>query len=336
MPSNIYLYLSIAIAVLPLQLAHGNTLSTATSLDIKNLSPVISLFNIAGPDYQKPLKPGEFSYKAQLEVSNYISLANHNTERFFIDGETWSLRQRLDYQLDNWHLSAQAPLIYHGPGLLDAAIYRFHDIFDMPQNGRSKIREDELDWQLESQGQTLIQINNEQFSLGDLALSAKHNLNMGAHVFGLHIKLPTGQFDKQSGSGGVDIGLSYSSANPAFFQEREFLKDWPLALWWGASINYLSQAPKLKVLKQNSWVAAARLGLSWQAFDKLYFKLQLDSHSPVFNSNTRELGWVPIISTVALNYQHSRDQSFELSIVEDLRPRVTPDISILLSYQTSF
>jgi len=151
----------------------ANTIETNT-ISVFNNSPIVNLFGLARPDYSthKPLR--SLTLRAQYELTNYISSTAKNADVFFIDGETLSLRHSIQYQYSsNLQLSVSIPWIKHSGGNADQFIYNFHDLLQLPQNGRTEANEDDIRWRLIHKGQTLLSVNDKQSAWGDTSITAQ-------------------------------------------------------------------------------------------------------------------------------------------------------------------
>jgi len=305
-----------------------------STLNIENRSPVISTFAIARPDYVPFIKTDTIQSLTRVEISNYLSAHQDANHFFFIDGESTYLTQTFRARIDDWMLALSIPWIHHGDGIFDRAIYDFHRILGMPQNGRTDNRHDELDWRLVHRGQTLISMDSHTNGIGDSRASAIYALS-GNEQLQVQVKLPTGSFKKQTGSDAWDAGFSYSQQNPDWLASRTWLNNAALAFWWGTGLTLLGHVSELDALDQNRLVLSLRSGLGWQMHPSAQIKVQLDANSPLFDSDIRELGWVPVQASIGGEYAPSDQFALRLAIVEDLRPRVTPDVVFLLELQTT-
>lgn len=307
------------------------------SIKTENRSPFVSLYGLARADYEPHIGKGSVRLRSQIEVANYLSKGDKNGEAFFIDGETWIFTQSALFQSEQYYLNIDVPFIHHGRGVLDRSIYNFHDLFGMPQNGRVDDQHDQQLWVLRGRSGEEYQFDTVENSLGDISIAIGTYVDEGQQEqLALSLTLPTGDFDTQSGNETVNIGLSYASGNPLWLSNRTWLNSQNLSFWWGASLNFLPELSGLSMLEQNHWVATGRVGIAWVPFEQWVLKAQLDTNTPLFDSDIRELGWIPVQTSVALQHVISTNHSFDLGIVEDLRPRATPDVVFTMAYEFTF
>lgn len=306
----------------------------SSSIPVENRSPVVMLFALSRPHYKQALGDDQWRYSAQFEISNYLSAHREQDESLFIDGETWILSQSLEFSWKGNQLGLTIPWLKHGTGKLDRAIYTFHDVLHMPQNGRTDERHDELVWRAGRNDNTLLALDEPVHRLGDIQMHLMRALDDKRWQISGLLKLPSGRFRKQSGSEAIDIGLSFSHSNPDWLAERNWLQNQALAFWWGAGLTYTGKSDKLDALEQIPLVATFRTGLAWKCAENWQVKGQIDSNSPLFDSNIRELGWIPVQASLGAQYSFSKARSFSAAIIEDLRPRVTPDVIFNLAFST--
>ena len=115
------------------------------SINVINNGPINNLFQLTRPNIEPNHFTGAISLSTQLELSNYISSNLKQDESFFIDGETWVMRNNLSYQFsDNIIISASIPWYKHSGGKADSLIYNWHALFQLPQNGRTENNQDKI------------------------------------------------------------------------------------------------------------------------------------------------------------------------------------------------
>ncbi len=299
----------------------------AETVTSPNRSPIMQLFELATPEYHTFSHVAGTKVSLQLEVANYLSRSGETLdEELFIDGETWITTLHIAHQLSaDLRLNFQASRRGHGEGISDRFIYHFHDALQLPQNGRTNDFHDRLLWRLDTRDTVLLQLDSATSAFGDLKLGLAWQSNTGDQ-WHAHIALPTGDFDKQTGNEGIDIGMAWAAQNPDWLRKRSWLQQSTLALWYGAGIGWVDQPEELYTLGVRSWHITLRGGMGWQALPSWRLKIQLDSHTPLYDTNIRELGWMPVQISLASKHNISSNTEFEFSLIEDLRPRVTPDI----------
>lgn len=324
--NKIYIILVAIISISPSNAAE--VYRTAT-IDVTNLSPVIQLFALTQPDFYLNHKTNTTHLKSRLELINYLSQTNKGDEYFFIDGETLIATNTYQQQLsDNSIFHLSIPWISHNKGVADSFIYNFHELFQLPQNGRSNERENQLDWVLRKNNANVINLRNHQSGIGDIRLKLSWTpKSLDNTQITTQLKLPTGSFKKQTGSEKVDFGLSILKNNPDWLKKRNWLSDFPLSVWYGAGINYVSAISALEDFDAYPFIATLRSGIAWSIYPHWSLKAQFDSNTPLFNSNIRELGWMPVQISIATEHKLFNNISLNFVLIEDLRPRASPDVT---------
>lgn len=308
------------------------------SIQFDNQAPILSLFSYSTPEIIKPKTVKSISFKQQLSISNYISSTSKESEQFLMDGETWEIKNILRYQFSPEILvSTSIPWIKHHGGIADSFIYNFHDLFQLPQNGRTKENENELRWILNKDGENILNQSSKQEALGDVDITVQLTpSNTPSIYWSWLIKLPTGNYDAQTGSEKFETGFSFTQLNPDWFRNRTVLPNINLAFWYGFGASYIGKVNALSALNQNRYLLTYRSGLAYAPKDKWHIKCQLDTHSPLFDSEIRELGWHPIQISFSSWHQISDSTTLEFVILEDIRPRTTPDVIFQTSYEVTF
>ncbi|MFT7186246.1 MAG: hypothetical protein ACI84K_001644 [Pseudohongiellaceae bacterium] len=324
--SKVYLFIIATI----IQFNHLNAAEVFNSetIHVENHSPVIQLFSLSRPDYTPNKQTNTKHLKTRVELTNYLSQTNKGNEYFFIDGETLTVTNTYQHQISsNFILHLTIPWLRHNKGIADNFIYRFHELFQLPQNGRTNEREDQLSWVLSKGENQAISINDHKSGIGDIKvkLSWSHK-SFGNTQITSQLKLPTGSFNNQTGSEKIDFGMSILQNNPDWLKNRNWLSDFPLSVWYGAGINYVSAISELEDFDAYPVVATLRTGLAWSIFPSWNIKAQLDSNTPVFDSDIRELGWMPAQISLATEHRLSNNVTLDFVLIEDLRPRASPDV----------
>jgi hypothetical protein len=310
--------------------AHAAETFLTDTLPVENNSPVIQLLAIPRADFYLNSKPATIVWKPRFELTNYISYTAKNGDSIFIDGETWEVKNRFQYQLSsNTLLAISLPWKKHTGGISDRLIYHFHDTLALPQNGRSDNHHDRLQWVITSDGKQILGLDSPVSDFGDTEIQYSWSpVNDANTQFSALLKLPTGDFDKQTGSDGFDFGVSAVKMNPDWFSHRDFFTETALAFWFGGGLGYTSEIKGLSDLQQFPVNFTLRTGLAWLVSPNWQLKLQTDSNSPIFNTDIREFGWLPIQFSMASEYTFKNNAKIDFIITEDLRPRSSPDVIV--------
>jgi hypothetical protein len=298
------------------------------TIHVENRSPVVQLFSLSRPDYVLNKETSTLILKSRVELINYFSQTKKDDEYFFIDGETFVVSNTLQYQIsNNFIMHLNIPWLRHSKGIADNFIYDFHELFQLPQNGRTDQNNNQLSWVLGKNNDRASLVSDNKSGIGDIQakLSWTPEFSENTQITGL-LKLPTGNFKNQTGSEKIDFGVSVIQNNPDWLKNRDWLSALPLSVWYGAGINYLGSISEFDDFGAQPIVATIRTGIAWSIFPDWSIKTQLDSNTPLYDSNIRELGWMPIQASLASEHILSDRVTIDFILVEDLRPSTSPDV----------
>ncbi|MGD8570699.1 MAG: DUF3187 family protein, partial [Gammaproteobacteria bacterium] len=229
-------------------------------------------------------------------------------------------------------LSASLPLIYHSNGYFDNAIEKWHDWLGLTNDRRDDFPSNHLLYQYKKNGVTQYEMTDSEGGPGDIVLSSKYqpqgwSLPGRSLAYKLDLKLPTGNADKLTGSGAVDVSLSVHA------MDRQALARFNLGMYAGAGISYLGNSDILSDM-QNNVIYSAYLGSVWQFHPAFNLKGQLDVHSAFYDSELSALGTESVALYIGGTYQPHKNLSYELGFGENLQTDPTPDFILyfMLNY----
>lgn len=265
---------------------------------------------------------GEFSLQHSLSNSRRENEAG--TEIAAFDSETgvttFSARIKLPGALESY---LNIPWITQSAGQLDSMIYNWHEWFGLPQGKRTRDTNDQFQLRYWEDEQSILASTEPSRALGDTRLGLVLPLD-GSGFNGVvqsELRLPTGSAEELSGTGalGVSLGLGAHTSN-----------DWlgSGALWYGGlglSWNELGDTPL--AYRQKSFMVSGRGGAQWQWFPACLFKIQLDSNSPAYDSDLKELGGVPLQLTAGLTFGLAENWWGDFTVTEDLNPGASSDFT---------
>jgi len=104
-----------------------------------------------------------------LFITNTYQDENRSDEALRIDVENYRYDFSLAYQNDNWRLSATLPFIANDSGSLDGLIENWHDAFDLPQGGRTRNPDNQIELLYSRNGNTIFEQNKPDSDIGDLS-----------------------------------------------------------------------------------------------------------------------------------------------------------------------
>lgn len=149
-----------------------------------------------------------------LIADDYYRAAPANEYRLFVDSETLRVSVDLDWRIaSRVQIGATMPFLKHGGGFLDGAVEGFHRMFNLSNGGREWTpRNDYGVFVVRDRRFWIRSVESADFRPGDLVLRMKTPLNRDGGEFTLSlagaVKLPTGNLETLTGSGGLDIQAS--------------------------------------------------------------------------------------------------------------------------------
>ena len=143
------------------------------------------------------------------------------------------------------------------------------------------------------------------------------------------VKLPTGNTGKLLGSGGTDISLRLAYSDARTFAAQHVTV-------FGSLGGLFLGSGKIMTNEQRQFVSFATLGLGWQACQRVSLKVQLDAHTPFYNSNLDELGLTSMQVIMDGSVTLFDNTYLDLAVSEDVIVNTAPDIAFHLALRTAF
>lgn len=298
---------------------------SAEPLPVRDLNPLLS-------GYELPAALGHIPASSKLTAD--FAVANIS-----LDQRSSRETLQLDAELQRWQISFTKPLsntlavridipyVRISGGRMDNFIESFHDTFGLPNGNRDLWPVKRLWLQHARNGQTDYALSHAQNGMGDLKLRLGKQLNAEPRftsALWFSLKLPTGNADTLTSSGGTDAALSFVSSQSVgmrFTTEQQI------------SISRLETGRRL-TSQQEAWVWSGLVGLDTQLTSRWSAALQLDGHSRVFNSEVRALGSALQLS-LGPRYR-SAAWNGVLLISEDVAVDTAPDVQLQLQVSRAF
>ena len=311
--------------LLPFLLAFA-TVTSAESFSVRDLNPLLSGYEI--PPALPSTQTSSTVLDAQWTISN-TSLDQHSAqEALQLDAELQSWQFNFTQPLShNLSLRIELPYLIVSGGSLDSFIESFHHSFGLANGNRSNWPRKRLWVHHQRFTDTDYLLGDATHGLGDLAMRIGWHLNTRPSFnnnLWLSLKLPTGNAGKLTGSGAVDLALTYSLSQQlsARFTTQQQI-----------SLSLLGQGKRLAA-QHETLVWSGSLGINAIVTRHWSAVLQFDGHSRVFDSDLRVLGSALQLS-FGPRYQSGAWQSY-LSISEDIAVDTAPDVQFQLSVQRKF
>ncbi|OZG70516.1 hypothetical protein BTA51_25625 [Hahella sp. CCB-MM4] len=289
------------------------------------LLPTTNIFGL--PD----LQTRELSPDSRFELSLSSHLANTYINRSageddaIIDGEIMVAAIKGRWKLnEHYDVSLYVPYVQQDEGQLDNLIYDWHEWFGLPQGGRTEATNNQFKYRYRHNGQTLMELNDSEAGLGDIRLGLQRSFVWGEQTWlaQMEIKAPTGDADYLNGSGAWDASLGLGWQQEVESQLGRF------SHFAAAGLSYLGDMDLRLSSAQNNWAASARTGFHWHALQWLTITAQLDTHSPLYDSDLKSFSSFPLQLTAGGRFIINRSTDIQLSMGEDLNTVVSPDFAV--------
>ncbi len=303
---------------------------------IANRSPVTQLFGLPGPGSALLLPPDANAIEFAEDTVQNFAHDSSGDEAVLFDGESYrfnlNLRRGLTPRVE---IGIDLPYLAHRGGSLDGFIEDWHDAFNLPQNKRDKAPHDRLLYSYVRDGKQEILVDDDSQGIGDIRLNGAWQIkgadagNPWATALHASLKLPTGDSDDLLGNGSTDLALWFSATRS--WQ----LEGSALALFGSLGAMGLTDGDVVED-QQNNLVGFGTLGAGWRPLDWLVLKLQVDSHTPFFDSDLKELGDPAAMLTFGGDVALGASSALEIGISEDIATETAPDVVFRLALRSRF
>lgn len=306
---------------------------------VRNLSPTALVHGLSIAETPNLLQAGTVTANTRFDLANHATLNTHDSlnagggESIHLDGETYVATLGVRYGItDQLQVGIDLPWVWHSRGVMDGFINDWHDFFGFPNGDRDTLKNDQLDYLYTRDGEERLRRQDEVDGVGDLRLQLAWQFkrtDQSAFTLQAQAKAPTGDAHKLTGSEAWDLSLALSS-------QRDFpLGDGRGALWGGVGVSWLGDgevlAEDVEDFAANGW-----LGAGWSPLEWLALKVQIDSHSALYDSDLGELGEPAVILTMGGALALGENTLLEIGVGEDLNVNASPDVTFHLNLAYSF
>ena len=324
-------FIQLAVAVVLILAAYAAQADEIRAFHNINQLPFKHIFGLPSLDNSPLTEAGKWRLNLIGNISNTYDIAIGPQEKLTNDLETFRGSLVASYGLRNsWQLSVEVPYISHDGGFLDDFIYDWHDFFGMPQNGRSKDNSDQLNVSYLSG--VSFELPGPASGVGDIRFNVSRSRpwNNRTLIFSAELKLPTGDFDKLTGSGGSDFSAGLTLNDPYS------LEKYRVTLYGGLAGVFLGDADGELAAVQNNFVLAGRAGVGWQATKLIQLKLQLDAQSAIYDSDLKEMGNPAFQLVMGGSLTFTDEVYLDIAVAEDINTSTAADVAFQLALVLTF
>jgi hypothetical protein len=293
-----------------------------------NQLPFKQIYGLPSLDNNPLTEAGKLRLNVIANISNTYDISDGTHDHIETDIETLRTSVILSYAVrNNWQLGIEIPYVRHSGGFLDDFIHDWHDFFSMPQNGRTEDHSDQIQVSYLSTKGASFGLSGSEDGLGDIRLNGAYTLpwKNRALIFSTELKLPTGDFDKLTGSGGLDISVGLTVNDPYS------LEKYNLTLFAGLAGIFLGDIDGDLSTIQNNFALAGRAGVGWQASRLIQLKLQMDAQTPLYDSDIKEMGDPSLQLIMGGSLTFTDDAYLDISIAEDINTSTAADVAFQLA-----
>ncbi len=286
----------------------------------------LQIFGFPALRHYQVLPAGARSSDFAFDLTNHFEEKATATEQLVVDGEllhaTLIFRQGFG---DHMEWALELPLMRHSGGVLDHVIDEFHDTFGFARGRRESVEDDQIRYLYRRNGVTEVDIDDSQAGIGDIRVVLTRQLTgmpqgRGAAISGL-LKLPTGDPDKLTGSGGTDAALWLTyGAEPAGGSR------WS---WLGTlGALYTSDGDVLEDYRRNGAVFGSYT-LGWRWTDTVQLKGQIYAHSTLYReTEMKPLDEFAALGIIGLVWRVTPTIDLDFGLAEDLHEGASADMSL--------
>jgi hypothetical protein len=305
------------------------------SYALRNQHPFLHIYGLPPLQGAVLAERGSTDYGFTFTVVNNAEVKDTDTESIRLDGETYfadfRLRRRVHERLE---LGVDIPFVRHSNGVLDDAIFDWHDLWSMSnskRNGPGNV----LNYSYLNNGSVEQEISSSSSGIGDVQLSAAVPLSAdggdsSGHVtMRFSVKVPTGDSADLHGSGAVDAALGLYAQDSGTLLGKDF------AYLGFAGVLALGDGDILTE-QQRSAVPFGGVAATWHATEQFGITGQLQAQGAYIDSDLDELGGSSIQLAVGGIYRLPRHGvSLRFALVEDVISDATPDFAVHLAVHVS-
>jgi hypothetical protein len=294
--------------------AHAAT----TALPTRDQNPLLAGFALPMPAPTRLPAAREWDFAAAFNWSTSAVVEMGGPEELIVDAETRELRLTGVWGWsDRLALRWQLPYRYTGAGVLDSFIDSWHDFFGLPGGNRNILPKDEMRIAYGRDDTVVFDIDSSAKGIGDISVGVAYALrsNDATHVtLAFDLELPTGDASRFTGNEAVD-------ATALIAAEHRFAERW--TAYGQAAVSFLGEG-ELLAEQQHSVLASGLFGIAFDATPGVRFNVQVDAHSPAFDTGLDYLSEAAIL-TLGGSFRFDTWQ-LELGVSEDIIVDASPDV----------
>lgn len=296
----------------------------------RDQNPLLAGYGIPLPMPARLSNSGQWRLAADLNWSSTAIQQTSATESLLVDAETRELRVTLGRGFaERWMVQLQLPYRTTDGGQLDSFIDGWHGFFGLPDGARNDMPHDRMRIAYVHDGSTALDQHSSRRGLADMSADIGHQLlanESTALSVWLDVKLPTGDANKRTGSGAMDVSALVAG-------EHRFGGRW--STYGQLGVTWLGEGDLLPA-RQRSVLWSALAGIDVNLWRGLDAKLQIDAHSAVFDASTLDFLGEAVILTLGGAYKFESGWTVDGGVSEDILVDASPDVVFVLGLRQQF
>jgi len=292
--------------------------AASLGLNTRDQNPILQAYYLPSIDMQE--KSG-WHISHSLFITNTFQEQSKKGEEVLIDVENYRYDFSLAYQTDSWRIQTTVPFIANDGGSLDGLIEEWHDLFGLPQGGRTTNADDQINMLYTRDGNTVFQQTRADSDLGDISISFNYRLthtDKTTTELGIGVELPSGSIESNSGNESTDAAVWISKARQLTDKSN---------FYGMLGLSFIGEGGQLEnQLKDRVWLA--QFGSEYDFYPDITGILQFDFHTPLLKNTDLDAFGNSLQVQFALQFKRWFDEyHIDLFFSEDIMVKTAPDIT---------
>jgi hypothetical protein len=296
----------------------------AELFQLRDQNPLILGYGLPLPSISELPADGRWQGALAYNLSNTLNIEGGSADAsdyLLVDGETTVFNlQFLRGWGDRWAWGVHLPLIRHGAGQMDGFIENYHDAMGLPEGNRPGVPQDRMAFIVRHEGKELLNLSEARSGIGDVGLLLAYQWSsVDGNKRALHaqLKLPTGDADHLTGSGGVDYANWLTVEHP-------LAADWAMAGYFGFVL--LGKGDILPTLQRKRAFFGGG-GLEWSFSPAVTLRLQADMHTGFYKNTGFQFLDEALILNMGGSLKLTDRLILDIAVGEDIMVGTSPDVS---------
>ena len=301
---------------------------------LRNQNPFVNIFGVPAFEGASVAGKGVSRYRVGFDVANHADIGEIGSEAIVIDGESYFLELTLKRGIsERLEVGLAVPVVSHRGGILDEAIYRWHDWLGLSNTKRER-PSNELLFSYDNQSNIDFALASSGTGIGDIRITAGYALASAQGLDGIDLtfrstlKLPTGDPDQLHGSGAADVALSLHASKSRIFGREGLSATGLIGILWAGDSDFFAPI-------QEDTVPFIGGAVSWRIHERVEILGHLYAQGYFYDSALDELSGKSIQLGLGANYRLKNDKLlFSIGFIEDVVGDTTPDFALLFSLRS--